>query len=188
MKKFILLTCVFLLSGCGVKYPQTANLNLMVPSQSTAVYTNSTAFVHGQDLRENPEVIVYKTKKKPEVKVPNLNSPIVLISERLTGGLREQGLQFETNSPVQISLELKQLLATVTKSKSMYNLEAASHLTLKAANGNNALSKKYNRQNNRKSVSRPKLSEIEKMLNEQLSDIVTQILSDKELQDLIEKK
>ena len=188
MKKFILLTCVFLLTGCGVKYPKTANLKLMVPSQSIAVYTNSTAFVHGHDARDNPEVIVYKVKKKPEVKVPNLNSPIVLFSKRLTDGLREQGLQFEINSPVQMSLELNQLLATVAKSKSLYNLDAVSQVTLKTTNDNNSLTKKYNRQNNRKSLSRPKITEIEKMLNEQLSDIVTQILSDIELQKLITKK
>lgn len=188
MNKIVLLICVFLLTGCGVKYPETANLNLQVPSQSAAMYANLTVFVHGQDARENPEVIIYKVKKEPVVKVPNLNAPLIVITERLTGGLREQGLQFESNSPVRIDLELNQLLVTVTKPKKLYSVVAVSQITLKAINGKESLTKKYNRQDDRKSVSRPKIAKIEDMLNNQLSDIVTQILSDMELQELITKK
>jgi len=188
MNKIVLFTYVFLLTGCGVKYPETANLNLRVPSQSAAVYANSTVFVHGQDARENPEVIVYKVKKEPVVKVPNLNAPLIVITERLTGGLREQGMQFESNSPVRIELKLNQLLATITKPKRLYSVEAVSRITLKAINGKKSLTKKYNHQDDLKSVFRPKIAEIENMLNNQLSDIVTQILSDMQLQELIIKK
>ena len=188
MKNIILLACVLLFAGCGAKYPETANLNLLVPDQSATVYSNSTVYVNGQDVRESPEVIIYKLKKEPVVKVPNINSPLVVVTERLTGGLREQGLQFETNSPARIMLKLNQLLVTVTKTKALYNIEGVSQITLKVTKGNDSLTKRYNRQNDRKSVSRPKISEIENMLNEQLSDIVTEILSDTEIQELIANK
>lgn len=188
MNKIVLLICAILLTGCGVKYPKTANLDLLVPAQSSAMYSNTTVFVHGHDARKTPEIIVYKVEKKSVVKVPNVNPPLKVIADRLTGGLREQGLLFETNSPACIVLELNRLLVTVTQPKAHYNFEAVSQITLKATNGKKSLTKKYNRQEERKSVFRPKITEMENMLNDQLSDIVTQILSDKEFQELIMQK
>ena len=185
MNKIVLFTCVLLLTGCGVKYPETANLKLMVPSQSVAVYTNSTVLVNGLDARENGEVLVYKVKEEPVVKVPSLNSPITVITEGLSDGMREQGLKIETNAPVRIDLELNQLLVTVSKSNNLYNSQAVSQITLKAMNGKNSFTKTYNRQDDRKSVLRPKITEIENMLNGQLSDIIIKILSDMDLRELI---
>jgi uncharacterized lipoprotein len=188
MKKIVLLTCVLLLTGCGVKYPENANLKLMVPGQPGPVYTNSTVLVNGLDARENVEVIIYRLSEEPDVKVPSLNSPIKIITEGLLGGMREQGLQFAANAPVRIDVELNQLLVTVSKSKALYNFQAVSQITLKAMNDKDSFTKKYTRQEERKSVLRPKVTEFENMLNGQLSDIVIQILSDQDLRDLINNK
>ena len=188
MNKLVLLTCVLLLTGCGVKYPETANLKLMVPSQSAVVYTNVAVSINGLDARENAEVIVYEIKDKPVVKVPSLNSPITLIKEDLSTGMREQGLQFQTNAPVRIDLELNQLLVTVSKPKNLYNSQAVSQITLKARHGKNSFTKNYTRQDDSESVLRPKIAEIENMLNGQLSDIVMTILSDMDLRELITKR
>lgn len=188
MNKIVLIISVLLLSGCAVKYPETANLKLMVPSQSAAVYTNLTVSINGLDARENADVIVYKVKEEPAVKVPSLNSPITLIKEDLSTGMREQGLQIEANAPVRIDLELNQLLVTVSKPKRLYNSQAVSQITLKAINGKNSFTKKYTRQDDNESVLRPKISEIENMLNDQLSDIVITILSDMDLRELLTKR
>jgi len=188
MKKIVLLACVLLFPGCTVKYPETANLNLQVPVQSSVVYTRSTASVRGHDARENPEIVVFKVKNEPVVKVPNLSSPHIVITERLAGGLREQGLQFESNSPVRILLDLNQLLVTVTKSNLLYNSEAVSQVTLEVINSETSLTKKYTRNHRQGSVSRPDIDEIEKMLNDQLSTIVNQILIDAEIRKLIGNK
>ena len=185
MKKIILLACVLLLPGCTLKYPETANLNLQVPSQSPAVYTNSAASVRGRDSRENPEVVVFKVKNEPVVKVTNLSPPHIVVTERLVGGLREQGLEFESSAPVRILLDLTQLLVTVTKPKLLYNAEAVSEITLEVKNSKTTVKKKYTRNDSKESVSRPKIGEIEKMLNDQLSTIVNQILADAEFSRLI---
>ncbi len=185
MNKIVLLTCVLLLTGCGVKYPETANLKLMVPSQSAEVYTDLTVAINGLDARENTEVIVYEMKDEPVVKVPSLHSPITIITEGLLGGMREQGLQIEVDAPVSIDAELNQLLVTVSKSKTLYNFQAVCQITLKAMNDKNSFTKTYNRKDDRKSILRPKVTEIENMLNDQLSNIVTQILSDMDLRELI---
>lgn len=185
MKKIILLACVLLFPGCTVKYPEIANLKLEVPFQSSVVYTNSTASVRGHDAREDPEIVVFKVKKEPVVKVSNINSPHIVITERLIGGLREQGLQFKSNSPVRILLNLNQLQVTVTKPKLLYNSEAVSEVIMEVTNSKNSLTKTYTRKHDQGSASRPKIDEIEKMLNDQLSDIVSQILMDTEFRKLI---
>lgn len=188
MNKIVLVICVFFLSGCGVKYPETAYLDVLIPSQSAEVYSNSTVFVHGFDTRESTEVVVYKVKKEPVVKVPGVDAPLVVITERLTAGLKDQGLMFERNAPVRIDLEIKQLLATVTKPKFLYKFEAVSQIILKATNGQSSIEKKYNRQDDKKSFSRPKITGIENMLNNQLSEIITEMLSDQDLRELINEK
>jgi uncharacterized lipoprotein YajG len=185
MKKIILLACILLFPGCTVKYPETANLSLQVPVQSSLVYTNSTASVRGHDARENPEIIVFKVKNEPVVKILNLNSPHIVITERLADGLREQGLQFKSNSPVRILLNVNQLLVTVTKSNLLYNSEAVSEVTLDITNSKTSLTKKYTRNHNQGSISRPKIDQIEKMLNDQLSAIVNQVLMDIEFRESI---
>lgn len=185
MKKIVLLACVLLFPGCAVKYPEFANLKLQVPLQSSVVYTNSTASVRGHDAREDPEIVVFKVKKEPVVKIPNISSPHIVITERLVGGLREQGLQFKSNSPVRILLNLNQLQVTVTKPKVLYNSKAVSEVTLEVTNSKTSLTKTYTRKHDQGSVSRPKIDEIEKMLNDQLSDIVNQVLMNAEFRKLI---
>ena len=188
MNKIVLLACALFLSGCGVKYPETANLNLMVPPQPEAIYSNSMVVINGLDTREKVELIVYQVKKEPVVWVPSLHSPITIIKEDLSIGLREQGLQIATNAPVRIDLELNKLLVTVSKSKRLYNSQAVSQITLKALHGETSFTKKYSRQNDQESVLRPKITELENMLNDQLSDIVMTILSDMDLRELIINK
>lgn len=185
MDKIVLLLCVLLVSGCSAKYPQTANLNVVVPNQSEAVYTNAFVFINGLDVRENAEVILYKLKTQPAVKVPSRNSPISIITEELAIGLQKQGLQFDTAAPVRIDLELNQLLVTVSKPKRLYNSQAVSQMTLKARHGKNSITKEYTRQNDQESVMQPKITKIETMLNDQLSDIVMTILTDRDLRELI---
>lgn len=191
MNKIMLLICVLVVSlssGCGVKYPESANLNLNVTGQPKLVYSNSIGVISGVDAREYAEVIVYEVKEEPVVKIPSYNSPIALISDELSIGLGKQGLQIATDAPAQIELELNQLVATVSKPKRLYNAHAVSQITLRARHGKNSITKKYTRQNDQESVLRPEVTKLENMLNDQLSDIVMTMLSDKDLRELILNK
>jgi uncharacterized lipoprotein YajG len=66
-----------------------------------------------------------------------------------------------------------------------YNSEAVSQITLEVTTSKASLKKKFTRNNSQESASRPDIAEIEKMLNDQLSSIVNQILTDKEIIELI---
>ena len=185
MKKFALLACILLFSGCTVKYPESVNLSLQVAPQSSAVYTESTASLRGHDARSNPEIVVFRVANEPVVKVQNINSPHVVITEQLAGGLQGQGLEFKSNAPVRIRLDLNQLLVTVTRSNMLYNSEAVSQVTLEVKNTKTSLKKLYTRNDSQSSVSRPGIDKIEKMLSDQLSTIVNQILMDAEFRKMI---
>ena len=188
MNKLVLLLGLLLLSGCGVKYPHTANLNIEVTGQPETVYTDAFASIKGRDGRDQPEVIVYQLKNEPVVRVSSPTPPINIITEELKNGLRSQGIKIDRDGPVRIDLELNQLLVTVTKPKRLYNAEAVSKMTLNARYGKNSITKEYIRQNSEESVRLPKVDQLESMLNGQLSDLVTTILADKNVRELIIQK
>lgn len=186
LKIIAILTFIILLNGCSSKDPINTNLTLQLDSQPTGMYSNeSSAALRGHDARQDFSVIVYQLEGKPDIRLPNQTAPHILVTEQLANGLREQGLIFKNNSPVRIQLDLNELLVSVTHPKLLYNAKAKSHLTLTIKNGEVTLTKTYDREANNDSVTRPSVHELEEMLNSQLTDIVNQILQDKEVQSTI---
>ena len=189
MKNFLILALTIFLTGCGAKYPLTTNLNLQVGSQTPGIYSNGTsAALKGHDARQESDVIVYRLEGKPEIKIPNQTPPHLLVTEQLAIGLQEQGLLFESNSPVRIQLNLNELLVSVTRPKLLYLANAKSKLTLAVKNREITLTKIFSRETNRDSATRPPVEDLVKMLNDQLTEIIEQILKDEEVQAIISKK
>lgn len=187
MNRLVLLACLLLLSGCTAKYPAIANLNLRVTAQPP-IYTDADAFIQGHDARKYKEVIIYQLKDQEPIGVPNISPPHILATERLAGGLRDQGLTFESISNVQIHLDIDELLVTVTKPKFLYTAEAKSRVTLKVIKSGTSLAKKYEREATQESAQRPDIRKLENMLNEQLSEIINQILQDQDVRSAILSK
>ncbi len=189
MKKFLLpvLAITLLLAGCSPQYPMEANLKLQITGQSPGIYSGSSATLTGHDARKDNAVLVYQLKDKPEVRIPNGKAPHILITEQLAAGLQEQGLVFLSPSPVHIQLNLNKLVAQVTRPELLYNATAKSNLSLTIQNGKLSLTKTYDRQGTQDSATRPKVEELEKMLDDQLIDIVKQILQDDEVRAAIKR-
>lgn len=186
MKIIAILAFAFLLSGCSSKDPINSNLTLQLDSQPTGMYSNeSSAALRGHDARQDSSVIIYQLEGKPDIRLPNQTAPHALVTEQLANGLLEQGLVFKNNSKVRIQVDLNELLVLVTHPKLLYNAKAKSNLTLTIKNGEVTLTKTYDREANNDSVTRPSVHELEKMLNSQLTDIISQILQDEEVQTTI---
>jgi uncharacterized lipoprotein len=189
VKKIAILAFVVLLSGCSAKYPLNTNLDLQVNNQTSGIYnTGISAALRGHDARQDTAVVVYQLKGKPEIRIPNQTAPHIIITEQLANGLQEQGLVFKNRSPVSIQLDLNDLLVLVTRPKILYSAKAKSHLTLTLKNKTITLTKTYDREAKNDSATRPPVHELEKLLNDQLTDIVNQILQDEEVQATISKK
>ncbi len=186
MKKLTFLIIALILAGCGQNYPINANLNIQVIPQTVGVYSGDmTVAIIGVDSRKDAEVVVYQITDGAAVKITNLSPPHIMLSERLAGGFRQQGLQQESSSQVKIAVEIKDLVATVTRPKVLYLTHAVSQVYLTIDNRGRTLTKTYNLESNRESLTKPDIGELEQLLDTQLSDIVTQILSDTNIQNFI---
>jgi uncharacterized lipoprotein YajG len=189
MTKYFLLVFALLFSGCSAQYPATTNLNLEVGNQPYGIYaSNTSAALKGHDARLDTAVVIYHLKGKSPVRIPNHEPPHKLVTEQLATGLQEQGLVFESGSSVRILIDLNDLVAIVTRGNLLYSATAKSNLTLTIKNKETSLIKTYNRQANRDSAGKPSVQDLEKMLNDHLNDIVSQILQDEEVQAAINKK
>ena len=192
MKKFTIITIIalsMLLTGCGPKYPLTTNLSLEVSRQPTGIYRGDiSATLKGHDARKDRAVVAYQLEGKPEIRIPNETEPHALVTNLLARGLQEQGLVFEGGAPVRIQISLDELMASVTHPKFLFSTKARSHLNLTITNREITLSKAYDRETNRDSATRPPVQDLEKMLNDQLTDIVKQILQDEEVRTAISKR
>ncbi len=187
MKKIILLTCLILLAGCA-KQPVIANLSVRLGEVPAGIYGGgSSALIVGQDARKSQEVVVYMTDQ-PATSLANISSPLQLVSEKLAEGLQGQGLLLDRSSPVRLKFSINELLVWVTRPKMLYRADAKTYITLTVENRGAVFSKDFKREANQESATRPKLPDLEAMLNTQLSDIIHQILVDEEVRKLIGKK
>jgi uncharacterized lipoprotein len=185
MKSYLLLLPL-LLAGCSANYPITSDLTLVVSSQPTGIYRDgTTAALTGHDARANSAVIIYRLKGEPEIEIPNQTAVHLVVTEQLADGLKEQGVVFASASPVRIRLDIKELLVTVTRPQLLYRATAKSHLSLTIKNKGMSLTRTYNREANRESVTKPPVKDLEAMVNDQLSNIIEQILQDEEIRTTI---
>jgi uncharacterized lipoprotein len=186
---FVFAIILLLLAGCAPQYPLNANLNPRIPSQGGEIYrAGTTASIQAIDSRKNPEVLVYLPGNDPAVGITNLSPPHILISERLAGGLRQQGLLIESSSQMSILVDINELVATVIRPKVLYMTKATSSIQLVLRNNGETLTKNYNLVSNRESLTKPKVNELEELLNIQISDIVDQILSDKNIRNFLNEE
>jgi len=177
-------TLLFLLGGCAQKYPLYTNLDLTL-SHQPPIFTDVSASIEGYDKRYGEEVIVYQTGSQEPIKMDNMTPVHILVTERLADALREQGLQFDNDAEKRIIVEVRELLATVTRPKFLYTAEVKTGITLRVVKIDTSLVKKYDRQATRDTPGRPDVHELENMLDEQLSDIVAQILKDEDIRQAL---
>ena len=185
----ILLSVAMILTGCAGTMPDRADLFIEVPGQSTGVYPPSLeASVVGRDRRSDLPVIVYDTDRDSMAALTSRVPPQVLVKDSLAQGLRAQGLGRGDRSNITISVVIRELQARVTKPGALYTAEARTRLQIIIGNNGTSLTLDYNRGASQDSITRPKVLDLETMLNDQLSDIVTKILEDPRVRAAIKGK
>ena len=186
MKKLMLLLSIVLFVGCAASWPQKANLNPVVDDQLDGFYQPGLdVSIDGQDERAGSQIIKIALPESPVTLIPNQVSPHVLLAERLQDGFRQQGLASGNQSNITISIVVEELQATLTKPGVMFNANAKSRIKLTVTNNGNILNKEYNRASSQDSVTRPDIHDLEVLLNEQLSEIMAQALSDNQIRGAI---
>ncbi len=188
MKRFLLLLLgLSLLAGCA-KQPVIANLNPRLFDQPAGVYIPGTRVaVLGGDTRKSPDVVVF-ANDQPPTRLANVSPIADLLSARLGAALRDQGMTLDPSSPVRLSFVIDELLVQVTRQSLLYRADAVSHLTVKVENRGTTVTRVFKRDSFKESATRPKLDDLEEMLNGQLADILAMILKDGEIRQLLAVK
>lgn len=188
MKRLLfLLAGLLLVSGCA-KQPVIANLNPRISDQPAGVFVPGTRVaVKGQDSRKVQEVVIF-LNDQPPTRLANISATADLLSARLSAGLRDQGLTIDPSSPVRLKFVINDLLVQVSRQKLLYRAEAQSYVTIDVENHGAVITRVFKRESFNESATRPKLPELEAMLNGQLSDILQMILKDEEIRQLLAKK
>jgi Uncharacterized lipoprotein len=185
MKKLMLLLSVLLFVGCAAS-GHKANLNPVVDDQLDGLYQPGVdVSVDGQDERAGSQIIKIALPDTPVTLIPNQVSPHVMLAERLQDGFQQQGLARGSQSNINIGVVVEELQATLTKPGVMFNANAKSRIKLTVSNNGNILTKEYNRASSQDSVTRPDIHDLEVLLNEQLSEIMAQALSDNQIRGAI---
>lgn len=188
MNRILLLcACLMLFAGCA-KQPVIANLNPRIGEQPSGVYSGpQSVAVIGKDLRKTADVVVYLSDEPP-TGLANIGSVQDLIAERLSAGLRDQGLRVDASSPVRVKFDINELGVRVTRPKMLYLAEGKTYITLNVENRGTVFTKTYKREASKESARRPDLPKLEEMLNTQLAEIINLMLQDGEVRSLIARR
>jgi len=191
MKRLLLMIIAVMLSGCAATLPDKINLNPILENQPAGVYPPVIdIFVDSKDDRFEKHVVTYSFKNEPSIMLFNQVAPQIMLAERLTDGLSQQGLTRVGRSTITVTIAIEEMMVTVTKTKSglLYNSAARSRLRLTVNNNGSILTKDYNREASKETATKPDIPDLEAMLNVQLSDVIEKILGDGQVREAIRGK
>jgi uncharacterized lipoprotein YajG len=171
------------LSGCAGAMPGKADLMVDTANQAEGVYPASLdVIVIGRDKRPDPSVILYDMEDEQPQRIANRVPPHILVKESLVQGLRQQGLQMDERANISITVLINDLQAKVTKPHTLYVSQAKTRLQVIVGHLGNIVTLEYNREANKESLTRPGIPALEEMLDDQLTETITRILSDQRFQ------
>ncbi len=189
MKRLLIFFMVATLFGCAAPIPQKVDLDIETARQTQKVYPASLAVnIIGQDQRAEPWVIFYQVKKDPAIKIASRVPPQLLVRDSLYHGLHQQGVSRGDGSGIEMVVVIKDLLAKVSKPGLLYVTKAKTHLQLVVGNNGSTLTLDYNREDTKKTITRPEILDLEMQLNNQLTDIIRKMLVDKRIRTALMDK
>ncbi|WP_163340506.1 YajG family lipoprotein [Desulfopila sp. IMCC35008] len=186
----VLLAFTLFMAGCGTPVHKNAYLDFGIIPQQAGVYVDrESALITARDKRKENEVITYHPGTKQQLKIladPSINS---ILTDQLAKGFADQGLILTREEPgAYIMIEIVSLHADIARDKGLYLAEVTTSLRLTVETTHKKLTKTYNRDADRKSISKPLLQDVEEMIRDQLQEIVNLILIDREIQTTIKQQ
>lgn len=182
----LLLTAITLTGGCSKQHPVSAFLDFSLSEEIGTVYSgNETALITTRDKRSRPEVIFYSSGSSP-LALPAAPPVTDLLTTRLAEGFSKQGLILTRDQPRNlIKVDISRLDCKISWDKGLYRLETVTSLSLTVDTSDHTLTRQYNRAGEEKKLTRPAVHDAEEMLRDQLEEIVTLIVNDEEIRDVL---
>jgi len=185
MRASALLVLSLLLGGCAASWPEQASLNPQVAQQAAGLYQGQSLSLQAQDKRLASQVITIKLDGEPEVRVPNQVAPAELLRQKLEQGFAKQGLSQGGMDSPEMTLIINALEAQVTKPGLLYKTRTQLQIKLELRHNGLYLGKSFGKNSSEDSATRPDVPGLEKTLNQQLSSLLDQVLTDQEIRSFI---
>jgi len=185
---FVVAASLLLFSaGCTKYYPASAFLDLSIPAQQSGIYDGTlSANIFGVDKRSTRELIRYQFGD--DVRIPAADSLQDVVAESLAKGFAAQGLVVDEHGKMDIGVEIIGMNVKVTKDFWTYTAAASTRLGVTVSKPQGVFTKKYARESTRMSFFRPEPRELEKMLSEEVSELVAGVLQDGAIAEAIRSR
>ncbi|MDR3090257.1 MAG: YajG family lipoprotein [Desulfobulbaceae bacterium] len=180
---------VLFLSSCAAEIPRHTDLHPALPDRIEQQYAqeDSGFAITGKDARPYADTVTFTIGSDPVIRLTNRPAPETLVADLLSLGWQKQGLIVYPTAPTHLTVIIDELLVEVTKPKALYKTVTTSKIRLMAQKNATTLTRTFTRESSGETLRRPELPVLEKGLNDQLTDIIAQILGDREISAVIGK-
>ncbi|MGO1245913.1 MAG: YajG family lipoprotein [Oceanisphaera sp.] len=176
----------FSLSACTSYYPVAVDVTPTVNAKA-GVYSKLPMTLSSQDARQNDYIIQVEQNNKKTVVIGATNNLKMQMQQALAEGLSTQGALLENDAPVQMELELQEVLARVIRGHISYDVVQQLRMKLTLKRDGSTITKQFRRSAQAEFPGRlhPELDKVKTALNEQLSLMIKDILADQDVQQFV---
>lgn len=185
MKKIIFLLTAMLLGGCATHWPEIAYINPQIIPSNQQYYSGNSVTLEGVDRREAAYVFSVKKKDQAAILVGTDRPLATILSDKLSEGLRSQGLNVGNIGSTHVQLEVLQAAVTVEEKTFTYVTRAKVSLKITADYQGNKVSKQFNASSSKEGPGQPDMAELESILNQHLGNLLQQMMSDQQVRAYI---
>lgn len=174
------------LSACTSYYPVAVDVTPTVNAKA-GVYSKLPMTLSSQDARQNDYIIQVEQNNKKTVVIGATNNLKMQMQQALAEGLSTQGALLENDAPVQMELELQEVLARVIRGHISYDVVQQLRMKLTLKRDGSTITKQFRRSAQAEFPGRlhPELDKVKTALNEQLSLMIKDILADQDVQQFV---
>lgn len=174
------------LTACASYYPVSVDVKPSVNAKD-GVYRGQAISLNSQDNRQNDYIIQIEQNNKAPVVIGANNNLKVQMEQALSQGFSKQGAFIEQGGATSVQLEIKEVLARVIRGHISYDVVQQLHMQLVLKRDGRTLTRIYKRSAQAEFPGRlhPELDKVKTAIDEQLTLIVKEMLSDRDVQQFI---
>lgn len=161
--------------------PTEMVISPQVPNSSSINYQNKTAQLSIKDLRNKIHIIEIHTQDKAAQVINTRSDLNTLLHSTISRSLTQSGLTIDSSASNQLLLIIDKAEISVNQSTLQYNTTSVIQLTVKLTSHEQTLTKTFTTSSKSEGVLNADIAVLERDFNQQLSQLIQQIINDKEL-------
>lgn len=181
---FAMSTLSVLITACS-NAPSTFIVTPTLQLTANNHYSGQQATVTVEDMRTAHHLLEVVKKDSPAHIVTSRTPLQASVAKAFSAGLKRSGLEVTPASANQLRLVINQAKITVDQSLSKYESRSIIRLTAQFSGGDSTLTKTFNSRTTSNGLLKADMAVLERDFNLQLSNLVTQVIQDPELQQFI---